>query len=160
MLVPLLETCEGLALLFTVRAAHLRRHAGQVSFPGGRIEMGEGVVAAALRETFEEVGLRVTVERVLGFLEDRVSPTGLVATPVVAHLAWPCPTFADPREVAEIFTLSLSELMAAEPTFSRVEQQGVTRHLVAYQVGERRVWGLTGMVVYDLLERLRAGGMP
>jgi 8-oxo-dGTP pyrophosphatase MutT (NUDIX family) len=157
-LVPLLETREGLALLFTVRAANLRRHAGQIAFPGGRIEAGEGVVAAALRETSEEVGVQVEEEGVLGLLEDRVSPTGLVATPVVARLAWPRPTLPDPGEVAEIFTLELAQLLAVEPVFCSVEHQGMTRRLVEYRVAERRVWGLTGMVVHDLLARLREGG--
>ena len=75
MLVPLfVSPDEGLSLLFTVRAAGLSRHAGQIAFPGGRLEAGEGPLEAALREAYEEVGLSVSSEDVLGRLDDRVSP--------------------------------------------------------------------------------------
>jgi len=154
-LVPLLDGPDGVHLLFTVRAAGLRRHAGQISFPGGRLEAGEGVVAAALRETFEEIGVRVLEGEVLGFLEDRISPTGLVATPVVARLAWPRATVPDPAEVAEVFTLPLVELLAKEPAVRTVRSEGGSRELLEYSVASRVVWGLTGMVVHDLLARIR-----
>lgn len=154
-LVLLLEGSDGVHLLFTVRAAGLRRHAGQISFPGGRIEAGEGVVAAAIRETYEEVGIRVPKAQVLGFLDNRVSPTGLIATPVVARLTLPIATLPDPVEVAEVFTLPLAALQATTPAVRSVEHQGGNRQLLEYRVDSRVVWGLTGMVVHDLLARLR-----
>ncbi len=153
-LVPVLETPEGLELLFTVRAAGLVRHAGQVAFPGGRLEPGEDVVAAALREAEEEVGLRVAPDDVLGTLEDRASPFGLVATPVVARVAWPVPLRLDPGEVAGAFTLPLAELAACRPTLEERLLDGVVRQLYRYRIGAHEVWGLTGNVVRELLDRL------
>ena len=153
-LVPVLETPDGLELLFTVRAAGLARHAGQVAFPGGRLEPGEDVVAAALREADEEVGLAVSANDVLGILDDHPSPFGLVATPVVARVAWPAPLRLDPGEVAGAFTLPLTELAACRPTLEERLLDGVVRHLYRYRIGVHEVWGLTGNVVRDLLDRL------
>jgi 8-oxo-dGTP pyrophosphatase MutT (NUDIX family) len=155
-LVPILETAGGLELLFTVRAAGLTRHAGQVAFPGGRLEPGEDVVAAALREAEEEVGLAVAPDAVLGILDDRPSPFGLVATPVVARVAWPAPLRLDPGEVAGTFTLPLAALAAIRPTVEERLHEGVVRQLYRYRVGAHEVWGLTGNVVRDLLDRLAA----
>lgn len=153
-LVPLLETAAGLELLFTVRAAGLARHAGQVAFPGGRLEAGEDAVAAALRETEEEVGLRVAATDVLGLLDDHASPYALVATPVVARVAWPATPRVDPAEVAEWFTLPLAALADTAPVREERLHEGRVRVLHRYRVGEREVWGLTGNVVKDLLDRL------
>ena len=153
-LVPVLEAPGGLELLFTVRAAGLARHAGQVAFPGGRLEPGEDVVAAALREAEEEVGLVVAAGDVLGILDDRPSPFGLVATPVVARVTWPAPLRLDPGEVAGAFTLPLAELAACPPTLEERLHEGLLRRLYRYRIGAHEVWGLTGNVVHDLLERL------
>lgn len=153
-LVPVLEAPDGLELLFTMRAAGLVRHAGQVAFPGGRLEPGEDVLAAALREAHEEVGLVVDPHDVLGTLDDRPSPFGLVATPVVARVAWPVPLRLDPGEVAGAFTLPLAELAACRPTLEERLLDGVVRQLYRYRIGAHEVWGLTGSVVRDLLDRL------
>lgn len=153
-LVPVLETRDGLELLFTVRAAGLARHSGQVAFPGGRLEPGEDAVAAALREAEEEVGLAVAPDDVLGILDDRPSPFALIATPVVARVAWPAPLRLDPGEVEATFTLPLVVLAACRPTLEERLHEGVVRQLYRYRVGAHDVWGLTGNVVRDLLERL------
>lgn len=157
-LVPLLDTPEGVSLLFTVRAAGLRRHGGQVAFPGGRLDEGETVVEAALREAEEEVGLQVGQEQVLGTLDDRPSPYGLVATPVVAELPWPSAVRLQDEEVAEVFILPLSALADTEPVLLEVQHEGTVRLLHRYLVGDRDIWGLTGNVVKDLLDRLVAVG--
>jgi 8-oxo-dGTP pyrophosphatase MutT (NUDIX family) len=157
-LVPVLDAPEGASLLFTVRSAGLARHAGQIAFPGGRLEPGEDVVAAALREAHEEVGL-TSIPRRLRVLDDRVSPFGLVATPVVARVAWPAPLLLDHGEVAEAFTVPLA-LLADAPVLEETRlHEGTARVLYRYQVVGRDVWGLTGNVVKDLLDRLaRLGG--
>lgn len=151
-LVPVLEASDGLALLFTVRAAGLRRHANEIAFPGGRLEAGETVLDAALRETFEEVGLTVAPEDVLGTLSDHPSPAGYVATPVVARVPWPQPVTLDPGEVAEVFTVPLAELVATEPESEVRTMQHYRRRIFAYTCRGRRIWGFTGNVVHDLLE--------
>ena len=153
-LVPVLDAAEGPALLFTVRAAGLSRHAGQISFPGGRVEPGEDAVAAALREAHEEVGLDVDRGDVFGLLDDRASPFGLIATPVVARVTWPADLRLDPGEVAEAFTVPLA-LLAATPVQRETRtHHGGTRVLHRYLVVGRDVWGLTGNIVKDLLDRL------
>jgi 8-oxo-dGTP pyrophosphatase MutT (NUDIX family) len=159
-LVPVLDAPAGPALLFTVRAAALARHAGQVSFPGGRVEAGESVVAAALREAYEEVGLVVDPDDVFGVLDDRTSPFALVATPVVARVRWPAELRLDLGEVAEVFTLSLARLRAAPEVRETRVHEGVLRELHRYDVDGRCVWGLTGNVVKDLLDRLEAAAPP
>ena len=153
-LVPLLDGPAGLELLFTVRASGLTRHAGQIAFPGGRLEPGEDAVAAALREAFEEVGLRADPADVLGVLDDRPSPYALVATPIVARVPWPAPLRLDPGEVAEAFTLPLAALQATPVRREWRERDGRRFEVVHYDVADRCVWGLTGFVVHDLLERL------
>jgi 8-oxo-dGTP pyrophosphatase MutT (NUDIX family) len=158
-LVPLLDAATGPELLFTVRAASLRRHAGQIAFPGGRVEPGETVVEAALREAEEEVGLIVALDDVFGVLDDRPSPFGLVATPVVARVAWPAPLRLDPGEVAEAFTVPLATLAATPVRRETRLHEGVLRELHRYDVVDRSVWGLTGNVVKDLLDRLARAGL-
>lgn len=153
-LVPVLDAPEGPLLLFTVRAAGLSRHAGQVSFPGGRVEPGEDAVAAALREAHEEVGLEVDRADVFGLLDDRASPFGLVATPVVARVSWPVDLRLDPGEVAEVFTVPLVLLAATPVQCETRTHEGGTRLLHRYLVVGRDVWGLTGNIVKDLLDRL------
>ncbi|MFO8149900.1 MAG: CoA pyrophosphatase [Trueperaceae bacterium] len=157
-LVPLLDAPEGLALLFTVRSAGLSRHAGQIAFPGGRVEAGEDAIAAALREAHEEVGLSVDRGDVFGLLDDRASPFGLIATPVVARVAWPADLRVDPGEVAEVFTVPLA-LLAETPVMRETRaHEGGTRVLHRYLVVGRDVWGLTGNIVKDLLDRLAQVG--
>lgn len=153
-LVPLLYGPEGVELLFTVRAARLSSHAGEIAFPGGRLDPGETHVEAALRETEEEVGLHVTQDQVLGKLSDHPSPAGYVATPIVAHLPWPQELTLNPAEVDAAFTVPLAELAATTPQTRVAELAKYRRLLYAYPWGEYLIWGFTGNVVRDLLEVL------
>lgn len=150
-LVPVLEGRGGLELLLTVRAGHLRTHAGQIAFPGGRLEEGEDDLAAALRETREEIGLAVLPEQVVGRLSDHPSPAGYVATPIVALVPWPERIAADPSEVAETFTVPVADLLAIAPTHRVGELRSYRRRIYTYRWGERDIWGFTGNVVHDLL---------
>lgn len=153
-LVPLLQGPSGLELLLTVRASTLRSHAGQIALPGGRLEQGETFIDAAIRETFEEVGLVVDPAAVLGELSDHPSPAGYVARPVVALLEWPQPVRVDPGEVAEVFTVPLSGLRAVEPRSELRELKDFRRRIYFYQWGERNIWGFTGNVIKDLFDVL------
>ena len=111
-LIPIVVREQGLTLLFTQRTAHLTDHAGQVSFPGGRVESADtSPIETALRETEEEIGLdRLHVE-VLGVLPDYFTATGYRITPVVALVHPPFDMQADAHEVAEIFEVPLAFLM-------------------------------------------------
>lgn len=155
-LVPLVEHQGGMTVLFTQRTAHLARHAGQVSFPGGRIEAGDsGPLETALRETEEEIGLEPDRVDVIGHLETYVTRTGFVVTPVVGVIAPPCELTPDPYEVAEIFEVPLAFLL--DPVnHQRCSQEfeGVTRHFYAMQYGRHFIWGATAGMLIDLYELL------
>jgi len=156
-LVPLLYGPDGVEVLFTVRAAKLSSHAGEIAFPGGRLDPGETHVEAALRETEEEVGLVVSEDQVLGRLSDHPSPAGYVATPYVAQVPWPQELTLSPAEVDAVFTVPLDELAAIEPRTRVAELQKYRRLLYSYPWGEYLIWGFTGNVVRDLLEAITNG---
>src|SRR5437763_603829 len=103
-LVPLIDHRNGMSVLLTQRTAHLTAHAGQISFPGGRIEESDAdAIAAALRETEEEVGLPRDHVRVIGRLDTYVTGTGFEITPVVGIVSVPFPLAIDPFEVSQVF---------------------------------------------------------
>jgi len=144
-LVPIIDRPGAPALLLTTRAGHLRHHAGQISFPGGRVEVSDAsMVAAALRETQEEIGIEARYIEPLGFLPDHVVPTGFRITPVVA-LVQPAFTLrVDASEVAETFEIPLEHLSHAEnflPTRRVLRGMEVLLHDVQYD--GRVVWGAT-----------------
>lgn len=159
-LVPLLDGEDGLELLLTVRSAKLSNHAGEIAFPGGRVEPGETDLQAALRETHEEVGLVVSPSEVLGRLSDHPSPAGYVATPLVARLPWPQVVTPDPAEVAKVFTVPLAALQAATPTTRPAKLSSYQRLLYSYPWGEYQIWGFTGNVIHDLLTVIAGGSAP
>jgi 8-oxo-dGTP pyrophosphatase MutT (NUDIX family) len=112
-LVPLVQRIDGLHVLLTRRTDHLRDHAGQISFPGGRSEpFDTSPVATALRETTEEVGLHPSHVEVLGQLPPYTTVTHYVVTPVVALVTPPFDLHLDPHEVAEAFEVPLAHLMS------------------------------------------------
>lgn len=153
-LVPVLEGSKGLELLFTVRGEELTHHAGQIAFPGGGLEAGESVEEAALRETYEEIGIDLSPSSIIGRLSDHPSPARFVATPVVAVLSWPQRLRPNPVEVAEVFSVPLTELSGIEPRWEERVLEGLTRRIHFYAWGERLIWGFTGNVVKDLLDLL------
>ena len=159
-LVPLVERAEGLSVLLTQRAAHLKNHAGQVSFPGGRVEEAdESPLAAALRETEEEIGLSRKFVRVVGYLESHLIFTGFHVVPVVAFVAPGFTLQPDPTEVAEVFEVPLMEVLDAANHSTRTRDvSGGVLHIYNIEVGDRVIWGATaGMIMslYRLLQENR-----
>jgi 8-oxo-dGTP pyrophosphatase MutT (NUDIX family) len=164
-LVPIVSHPEPTVLL-TLRGRHLKAHAGQVAFPGGRIEgEDETPEAAALREAEEEIGLAGDVVRVVGALPQHVTGTGYRVTPVVALVTPPLLLRPDPGEVDEVFELPLDTLLDPA-TFSWREEQMLGRMRRFWVVRHERhlIWGATaamlvalakvlGVVVSDVRER-------
>jgi 8-oxo-dGTP pyrophosphatase MutT (NUDIX family) len=152
-LVPLHERGGEPHVLLTRRPAGMSRHAGQVSFPGGRIEPGEEPLAAALREASEEIGLPRDRVGVLGRLsETLVLQSAFRLTPWVASVPDPFPYAPAPGEVDEILHVPLAAL--ARPGAHRVEPReayGMRLDVHFYTVGEDVIWGATGRVLAELL---------
>ena len=151
-LVPILKTETGYELLFTVRSSQLSSHAGEISFPGGGVDEGETLDEAARREAFEEIGLTVTSEALLGYLDDVPSPAKYIVTPVVAVLEKPLDLTLSQAEVEEVFTADLEALSRLEPRKEERILQGHHRVIHFYTYQERVIWGLTGNVLKNLLE--------
>jgi len=150
-LVPLMKTTNGLELLFTVRSSKLSSHAGQIAFPGGRLDDGEDFVQAALRESFEEVGIQNSTVEVLGELDQHPSPARYVVTPIVG-LVEPQDLILNEDEVEEVFTVGLDEIKTIVPYSEDRHLNGYSRRLYYYPYQERIIWGLTGNVIKNLLD--------
>ena len=157
-LVPIVAH-EELSVVFTQRTSHLKRHSGQISFPGGRAEPEDPTPEfTALREAEEEIGLAPDRVELLARLPEYCTRTGFCVTPVVGLVAPPLELVPDPREVAEAFEVPLGFLL--DPGNHRRETRelpgGGTASFYVMQYGERRIWGATaGMLV--TLYRLLAG---
>ena len=153
-LVPLVERPEGLTVLLTQRATQLRQHAGQISFPGGRIEPEDAdAKAAALREAHEEIGLDAQFVAVVGYLQDHVLLTGFRVTPVVAFVRPGFTLATDAREVQETFEVPLNYLF--DPANFRTRMRQYVPDLPAVEltdipVGERNIWGATAGMLMNL----------
>lgn len=156
-LVPLVRRADGDVLVFTLRRADLASHAGQISFPGGAREPGEDPVACALREADEEIGLAAASADVLGRLPDRVSIAGFLVAPVVARVAAPPAWRPLASEVAEVFELPVGPMFDETLWSWRPSSHPLARFakVPSLALGGRDVWGLTGIVVRDLLGRCR-----
>ena len=155
-LVGLVERSSGLQVLLTRRHEQLRHHAGQISFPGGRIEDADGgPVVAALREAHEEIGLAPHLVEPLGFLDPFVTITGFHVMPVVARIGEGFVAVPDPGEVDEVFEAPLAFLLdpASERTFE-AEFAGRIRRIVEMQYGAYRIWGATAAMLVNLRRRL------
>ena len=143
-------------VLLTLRAAKMSAHAGQVSFPGGRIEAGETPEAAAVREAAEEVGLDPRLPELLGRLPEHHTGTGFHITPVVALVPPPLNLVADPREVEEPFELPLSVILDPQaPERRTTEWKGRTRTFWVWPHERHYIWGATAAILVNLAKVLR-----
>ncbi len=144
-------------VVFTLRREDLVRHAGQVSFPGGRTDGSDAdAVATALRESREEIALEASAVEPLGFLDRLETVSGFCVTPVVARLAGDAMLVPQPTEVAKIFEVPLSFLL--DPRNLRqfeYRSHGEARMVYEYVGVEPRIWGATAAMLVNLMRRMK-----
>ncbi|HVF65555.1 MAG TPA: CoA pyrophosphatase [Casimicrobiaceae bacterium] len=156
-LVPIVNRPEGLTVLLTQRSDALPDHAGQISFPGGRVEADDASPeAAALREAQEEIGLQPAWVTTLGRLERYETSTGFVVTPVVGWIEPPFSLLPEPLEVAEAFEVPLAFLMEERNRQRHHRMMGeIRRDFFAIPYEERFIWGATAAMLIMLERTLR-----
>jgi len=155
-LVGLIERDHGLNVLLTRRSDNMRSHTGQVAFPGGRQDPGEGPTEAALREAYEEVGLESHFVRPLGFSTPYQTGTGFLVTPVVGFIRQGFTLTPNPGEVADIFETPFSYLMdlANYEEHERELPSGIMRRFYATTHEAQYIWGATAGMLRALQGRL------
>lgn len=142
-------------VILTVRREHLRTHAGQIAFPGGRLDEGEDAIAAALREAQEEILLDPAVVEVVGPVDRYLTVTGYVVTPILAAIPPDLPLEPHEHEVADWFEAPLAYLL--DPTNQQQRSalfQGRERHYYEIDWNGRRIWGATAAMIVNLSRRL------
>lgn len=156
-LVPLVDRPGGLTVLLTQRTGHLHDHAGQISFPGGRVEpTDESPLATALRETQEEIGLAPEHIDILGYLDRYETGTGFLVTPVVGLVTPGFTLELDTFEVAEAFEVPLAFIL--DPAHHRRAAREVPsgrREFYVIEYESRYIWGATAGMLVNLYEKLR-----
>ena len=157
-LVGLVPHAAGTTVLLTRRTDALRNHAGQVSFPGGRVEPDDAdAIAAALRETGEEIGVPVHQISPIGLLDPLMTITGFRVLPVVAMIDRDYLAVPDPGEVAEVFEVPLAFLVdPANLGHHHVEFGGRRRRVLEFRYPAQRIWGVTASILWNLRQRLEA----
>ena len=155
-LVGLVPHAAGTTVLLTRRTDALRNHAGQVSFPGGRVEPDDAdAIAAALRETGEEICVPVHQISPIGLLDPLMTITGFRVLPVVAMIDRDYLAVPDPREVAEVFEVPLAFLVdPANLGHHHVEFGGRRRRVLEFRYPAQRIWGVTASILWNLRKRL------
>ncbi|WP_299474644.1 CoA pyrophosphatase [uncultured Roseibium sp.] len=153
-LIGIVERSDGPSVVLTQRTGHLKSHAGQVAFPGGKIDATDnGPVEAALREADEEIGLAPKQVEPLGNLAPYLTGSGYRVIPVVGAIRDPIAFRPNPDEVDDVFEVPLSFLMnpANHQKLSR-EWQGKRRYFYAMPFGERYIWGVTAGIIRSFYE--------
>lgn len=147
---------ETPGVLLTVRRENLRTHAGQIAFPGGRLDPGENAVEAAIREAHEEVFLDPEAVELVGTIEPYRTVTGYTVTPVLGVIPPDLPLEPHEREVADVFEAPLAYVL--DPANQRRVSallQGRERHYYEIVWNERRIWGATAAMIVNLSRRLQ-----
>lgn len=159
-LAPLVRREDRLCMLFTRRADHLQAHAGQISFPGGRQNIGrESLAECALRETHEEIGVKPDEIELLGRFDAYETVTGYAVTPFVGVIKPGFEITTDPGEVAEVFETPFDFLMdSRNHRLEEVEFRGRLRRYYAMPYQGRYIWGATAGMLKALSDRLAKRG--
>jgi 8-oxo-dGTP pyrophosphatase MutT (NUDIX family) len=156
-LIAIVQHAENPTVILTKRSENLRKHTGQIAFPGGAIDAGESAIDAALREAEEEIGLQRHLPQVIGQLPDYVSGSGFRIKPVVALVQAGNKFVANPDEVAEVFEVPLAFLIDPQNHVrSSREWQGIERFYYEMPYERHRIWGVTAGIIRAFYERVYA----
>ena len=157
-LIALWSGPSGTEMILTKRSSRLKHHPGQIAFPGGKVDPGDdGPVGAALRESWEEVGLPQDRVTVLGTLTQHETVTGFLVTPVLGTISGDFSPLPEAGEVEEVFSVPLSHVTT--PANFRIERRrwrGEWRRYYAVPYGPYYIWGATARILRGLAERLSA----
>ena len=155
-LIPIIDRPEGVSVLLTRRSAELKHHAGQVSFPGGRMEPEDPDIRhTAMRETHEEVGIHPDKVRVIGFLPPMPTITGFAVTPIVGLLGDDLTLNIDRTEVEHAFEVPLKFLLNPQNEQMSVREfDGVKIQLAEFHYSGERIWGATASMIIALRQYL------
>jgi 8-oxo-dGTP pyrophosphatase MutT (NUDIX family) len=158
-LVPIVERPQGMSVLLTQRASHLKNHPGQISFPGGRMESADtSPWETALRETEEEIGLSRRHVSLAGYLSDHIVITGYLVTPVVGFVRPGFDLVLDRTEVDDVFEVPLDFILDPANHVPRERHFGghtFRAHDIPYE--GRNIWGATAGMLMTLYRVLREG---
>ncbi len=149
-------TTPAVPLLFVLRSEELRQHPGQIAFPGGGAEAFDSdVVATAIREAGEELGIQPSSVEVLGLLSSfSTVVSGRWLTPVVGLQRGPIDLRTDDFEIAEWFRIDIADLLVAPHAVREIQRNGIRGRIHYYEASGRVIWGVTGAILHELLERL------
>ncbi len=155
-LIPVIEREAAASILFTQRTREMPTHAGQISFPGGKMDEADANLAeTALREAREEIGLEAEFIDTIGFLDDYITSTGYRISPLVAVIRQGYSITPDHNEVADVFDVPLAFLMNAQNHEMHTrEWRGARRKFYAMPYGNRFIWGATAGMLRNLYEWL------
>jgi 8-oxo-dGTP pyrophosphatase MutT (NUDIX family) len=153
-LVPLFQKDKDCHLLFTKRSEEVKYHKGEISFPGGMVdEEDKELINTALREADEEIGLKERDVQIIGVLDDIVTITEFIVTPIVGLFPYPYPFKVSEVEIAELIEVPLASLLE-EDCFSEREifRGGQKEAVYAYQYGKHIIWGATARILKQFLD--------
>ncbi|MCK5041327.1 MAG: CoA pyrophosphatase [Sphingomonadales bacterium] len=150
-LIPLISRKNGITVLLTKRAAHLPSHAGQVAFPGGKVEaQDKDIIHTALREAEEEVGLHKTFVNILGILDNYQTGTGFDIAPVVGVVEEGFEIVADRQEVEDVFEVPLSFILNKQNHILKsMFYKGADRQFYAMEFEGHTIWGATAAILVN-----------
>ena len=153
-LVPLFKKGDGCHLLFTKRSDQVKHHKGEISFPGGVVDEEDlELINTALREAHEEIGLKQNDVQIIGILDDIVTITEFIVTPIVGLFPYPYPFKVSEVEIAELIEVPLSSLLR-EKSFSEKEiiRGGQKEVVYAYEYEKHIIWGATARILKQFLD--------
>ena len=159
-LVPLFKKAEDCHLLFTKRSDQVTYHKGEISFPGGVVDEEDSeLINTALREAFEEIGLRESDVQIIGVLDDIVTITEFIVTPIVGLFPYPYPFKISEVEIAELIEVPLSFLLDGDSFSERQIFRGDQKEVVyAYQYEKHIIWGATARILKQFLDLIPSPG--